>query len=192
MTGREYDLREDVRSLMTGQWLKPGETLRAFTPTGRGNYRSDIRGYPSAAWKAATALGWAVAKLASPLGIIAGGAPYWNELRRFEGGPAGLIAFGDGKQCQAARLLGTGPHRSGIWILANVRFGFAADRVTSVEKAPEGLRRSGDLSIVLDKVIEVPSTQFAFEDRVSHGSDVYLRIRFHDGSGVDLHPFARH
>ncbi|MEU5155335.1 hypothetical protein [Glycomyces sp. NPDC021274] len=191
MTGREYDLREDARSLVTGQWLKSGETLRAFAPTGRGNYRSEIRGYPSAPWRAMTATGWAVAKLASPLGIVTGGVPYWNELRRFEGHPPGLIAFGDGRACQAARVLGTGPRKSGIWILTRERFGFAAVRVTSATKSPDGLRRSGDLSIVLEALIEVPSTQFDFEDRVTRGDDTYLRIRFHDGSGLDLHAFSR-
>ncbi|MFG3342538.1 hypothetical protein [Glycomyces sp. NPDC048151] len=187
MTGREYDLREDARSLVVGQWLKEGETLRAYAPTGRGNYRSEIRGFPSPLWRTATGIGWAAAKLASPIGIVTGGVPYWKELRRFEGYPPGLIAFGDGRGCRAAQLLGTGPHRSGVWILTHQRFAFASDRIESAKKRPGGLQRSLDLSVFMDTVVEVPAAQFTYEDRVTRGDAVYLRIRFHDGSGVEIH-----
>ncbi|SDE21319.1 hypothetical protein [Glycomyces harbinensis] len=188
MSGREYDLREDARALVVGQWLREGEQLRTFAPTGRGNYKSEIRGFPSAAWKAATVLGWSAAKIASPAGIVTGGVPYWNEIRRFEGRPPGLVAFGDGRSCEAAKVLGTGPHRSGIWVLSRDRFGFAADRRVSPGPglAPGALKRE-DAVILLDKVIDIPSARFAFEGDVTRGDAVYLRIRFHDGSGVDVH-----
>ncbi|PRY55753.1 hypothetical protein [Glycomyces artemisiae] len=189
MTGREYDLLEDARSLVAGQWLQDGEQLRSYAATGRGNYKSEIRGHPSAAYRAATAVGWAAVKLVSPVGIVTGGVPYWNEIRRFEGRPPGLVAFGEGRDCEAARLLKTGPHRSGIWILTDRRFGFAADRITSASdgKQAKGLRRDGDTLVLLDKVLEVPAARFVFEDRVTRGGDVYLRIRFRDGSGLDVH-----
>ncbi|MCH7231083.1 hypothetical protein L0U85_09490 [Glycomyces sp. L485] len=148
MSNREYDLREDARSLVVGQWLREGERLRTLAATGRGNYRSEIRGHPSVAWKATTIVGWAALKIVSPVGIVTGGVPYWNEIRRFEGRPPGLVAFGHGKECEAARLLGTGPHRSGIWVLSHDRFGFVADRIATAgtDQHPRALRR-GDLSI---------------------------------------------
>lgn len=190
MSGREYDLREDARSLVTGQWLRDGERLRTFAPTGRGNYRSEIRGYPSPAWRALTVVGWSALKVVSPVGILAGGTPYWNEIRRFEGEPPPLVAFGDGRRCRAAEVLGSGPHRSGIWALSHERFGFAGDRKMSERSGPhpKALRRSGDLFVVLENVIDVPSTEFEFEGQVRRGSreTVYVRIRFHDGSGIDI------
>lgn len=188
MTSRAYDLREDARSLVVGQWLREGERLRTFAPTGRGNYRSEIGGYPSIAWRCATAAGWAALKIVSPVGILTGGVPYWNEIRRFEGRPPGLVAFGDGKECHAARLLGTGPRRSGIWVLSHERFGFAADRVEPAggTSDPRALRRR-ELRIVLEPIIDVASSRFEYEGTVTRGAAVYLRIRFHDGSGVDVH-----
>ena len=188
MGGRDYDLREDARGLVTGQWLRDGEHLRAFTPTGRGNYKSEIRGFPSPARKAVTVLGWAALKLTSPVGIVTGGVPYWNEIRRFEGRPPGLIAFGDGRSCEAAKVLGAGPRRSGVWVLSQERFGFAGDRrVSPGPGQPPGALRRADTVVLLDKVIDVPSTRFAFEGDVARGDAVYVRIRFHDGSGVDLY-----
>ncbi|MCD0445712.1 hypothetical protein LO763_19065 [Glycomyces sp. A-F 0318] len=187
MSGREYDLYEDARSLVTGQWLREGERLRGFAATKRGNYQSDIRGHPSAAWKAMTAAGWAAAKLLSPLGLLTG-APYWNAVRRFEGRPPGLVAFGDGKGCEAARLLGTGPHREGVWVLSHDRFGYAAERRAAPGPGhPPGALVRSDTVVLLDKVIEVPSARFAFEGDVEREGAVYLRIRFRDGSGVDLY-----
>lgn len=190
MSGREYDLREDARALVAGQWLREGERLRTFAPTGRGNYRSEIRGHPSLAWRALTVVGWSALKLVSPVGILAGGAPYWNEIRRFEGEPPPLVAFGNGRRCRAAQVLGTGPHRSGIWALSHERFGFAADRRESERTGPhpKALRRAGDTLVVLENVIDVPSTEFDYEGRVERGSrgPAYLRIRFHDGSGIDV------
>ncbi|WP_026929934.1 hypothetical protein [Glycomyces tenuis] len=187
MSGRDYDLREDARSLIAGQWLRDGERLRTFAPTGRGNYRSEIRGYPSFAWRALTVAGWSALKLVSPVGIVTGGVPYWNEIRRFEGEPPPVVAFGEGRRCRAAEVLGSGPHRSGVWALSHERFGFAADKRQG-EPHPKALKRAGDTFVVLENVIDVPSTEFDFEGQVERGSrgTVYLRIRFHDGSGVDV------
>jgi hypothetical protein len=76
-------------------------------------------------------------------------------------------------------------------VLSHERFGFAADRIVSAKdgRHPEGLRRSIDLNIILDSIIDIPSTQFDYEGHVTRGRDehVYLRIRFHDGSGVEIH-----
>ncbi|WP_100446535.1 hypothetical protein [Glycomyces xiaoerkulensis] len=189
MSGREYDLREDARSLVAGQWLRDGERLRAFAPSGRGNYRSEIRGHPAPAWKAATAVGWSAIKVLSPVGLLSG-APYWNEIRRFEGEPPPLVAFGKGKACRAASVLGTGPRRAGIWVLSHERFGFAAVRIESDETGPHprALRRSGGKYVLLDKLIDVPSTDFDHEGSVHRGSRgaAYVRIRFHDDSGIDI------
>jgi hypothetical protein len=190
VSNREYDLREDARSLVTGQWLRDGERLRTFAPTGRGNYRSEIRGYPSFAWRALTVAGWSALKLVSPVGIVTGGVPYWNEIRRFEGDPPPVIAFGDGRRCRAAQVLGSGPRRSGVWVLSHERFGFGADRRVSEKDGPhpKALKRTRDTLVVLENVIDVPSTEFDFEGRVKRGSREtgYLRIRFHDGSGIDI------
>lgn len=182
-----YDLHEDARSLLTGQWLREGERLRGFAPSNRGNYKSEIRGHPSAAWKTMTVVGWAALKLVSPVGLLTG-APYWNEIRRFEGRPPGLVAFGDGKECEAARLLGTGPHHSGLWVLSHDRFGYAADRRVSTRRGlPPGAQEWSNAVVLLDNLIDVPSARFTFEGEVERKGSVYLRIRFRDGSGVDIY-----
>jgi hypothetical protein len=187
MSSGEYDLDEDARALVVGQWLREGERLRCFALTNRGNYRSEIRGFPSVAWKTMTVAGWSALKLVSPLGLFTG-APYWNVIRRFEGRPPSLVAFGDGKECEAAKLLGTGPHRGGVWVLSHDRFGFAGDRrISSKEEVPPGALKRSDAIVALDNVIDVPSARFTFEGEVERKGAAYLRIRFHDGSGVDIH-----
>lgn len=188
----DSDAREwaKARSLVGKQWLRDGESLRTFARSSYGNYRSEIRRYPPFVWKIVQALGWSAVKLFYPLPMFFGHLPTWRGLERFEGQPPPVIAFGPGPQCRAAEVLRLGPRDRGVWVLSKDRFGFAAfDKEKVTKTLPSGKTRK-DYEDRIAVRIDVSATQFTFEGnitrRIARKDATYLRICFHDGSGIDV------
>lgn len=204
---RDFSLRSDVDELLAQRWLRVGERVVNLRPVDGNGTAPGLDGIPvprtTGQWVRRVLFWIGVALLVVLLipilvyaleGLGSPGDPNEDTRRRRP-----LYARGDGRESVASRAVVPTLGRTGIWVLTDQRFAFVAvngaTTMLSKHRTGEGDRSAGPVEV--ETPAEVDAGQFVNEGRVERVHTTWLRrreqplgayyrVRFEDGSGIDL------